>query len=171
MTTFHAWIEIGQLPGLQIPLDSLAVGNVIYRERVVAGEGQWVMVSVPLASEMALRYLLPCTIVARAQFGSRVVRHGVKMFDLAGSISTLVPWDDRFAVQTIAPQPFSGGDPNKICVLRLLPRVATPGGTALEVTGSDCVDCSDLDCGAACAATVGWVFIVPGGLGTITGGG
>lgn len=172
MTSFHSWIEFGQVPGLQVPLDSLASGGVVYRSRSVPTEGEWISVSVPLASAAVLNLLLPCTIVAQARFGTRTVRHGVTLFDLNGTTATLVPWDDRFAVQTLVPTPaVPGCDPNKVCVLNLVPVSMTPGGIAFEVVDADCVDCNDLECGQACADTEGWVFIVPGGLGTITGGG
>ncbi|MBK8099249.1 MAG: hypothetical protein IPK26_19240 [Planctomycetes bacterium] len=172
MTSFRSWIEFGLAPGLQIPLDSLASGGVVFRSRSVPTEGELVSVSVPLVSSATLNLLLPCTIVAEAGFGTRTVRHGVKLFDLNGTTATLVPWDDRFAVQTLAPSPSEpGSDPNKVCVLSLRPVSVTPGGIAFEVDDADCVDCNDLECGQACADTEGWVFIVPGGLGTITGGG
>lgn len=172
MTGFRSWLEIGQVPGLQIPLDSLASGGVVYRSRQVPMEGEWISVSLPLASASMLNLLLPCTIVAEAQFGSRTVRHGVKLFDLNGTTATLVPWDQRFAVQTLVPTPsLPGCEPNKVCVLSLVPVSVTPGGIAFEVAEADCVDCNDLECGQACTDSEGWVFIVPGGLGTITGGG
>jgi hypothetical protein len=45
-----------------------------------------------------------------------------------------------------------------------------PGGTHYQVVGADCTDCNELECvQAACALCLGWVIIMPGGLGVIGG--
>lgn len=171
MTSFNPWIQVSAAPGLRFPLTSLCSGGVAFAVRDVPGEGRWIRVSMPLVSESVLRSMLPCTIAAEATIDSRHVRTGVELFDLRGTTATLVPFGRGFAVQSLAPAaPSAGGRSNKICVLQLAEVGTGPGGTAYEVTDADCDDCNDLECGATCPETLGWVFVVPGGVETITGG-
>ncbi|GAB4142263.1 MAG: hypothetical protein Fur0037_09400 [Planctomycetota bacterium] len=171
MTSFDPWMQVASMPGLRLPLSPLCSGAFDYAIRDVPGEGRWVRVSIPLIGESALRSLLPCTIAAEAVIDQRHVQTGVEIFDLRGTTATLVPFGDGFAVQSLAPTaPLSGGGPNKICVIRLTQVGGGPGGIAYEVTQADCDDCNDLECGANCPATLGWVFVMPGGVETITGG-
>lgn len=171
MTSFNPWIQVSAAPGLRFPLSSLCRSGVDIAVRDVPGQGRWIRVSLPLVAEQLLRSLLPCTIAAEATIDSRPVRTGVEIFDLRGTTSTLVPFGNGFAVQSLAPMAVSmGGASNKICVLRLAEVGSGPGGTAYEVTDADCDECNDLECGASCPQTLGWVFVVPGGTETITGG-
>lgn len=171
VTSFDPWMQIAAAPGLRLPLSSLCSGSLDFAIRDVPGEGRWIRVSLPLLPETSLRTVLPCTIAAEATIDSRHVRTGVELFDLRGTTATLVPFGHRFAVQSLAPTPLAmGGNSNKICVLELAEVGTGPGGTAYEVTDADCDDCNDLECGATCPETLGWVFVVPGGVETITGG-
>lgn len=171
MTSFSPWLQVAGAPGLHFPLASLTTGPIDLAQRDVPGEGRWIRVSIPLISESLLRTVLPCTIAAEATIDSHVVRTGVELFDLRGTTATLVPFGTGFAIQSLAPyRPAGGGTSNKICVLRLTEVGSGPGGTAYEVTDADCDDCNDLECGATCPETLGWVFVVPGGIETITGG-
>jgi hypothetical protein len=172
LSNFQCWIQIGPAPGLRIPLDSLGSGPLVLRQRAAGQEGLWVTLSVPLASENLLRVLLPCTVGAEAMIGSRSIHTGVQLFDICGSTASLVPVRNGFAVQPISPSgALTGGGSNRICVRGLSEAGSGPGGLAYEVTSADCDDCNDLECGAGCAGTLGWVFVIPGGIETITGGG
>jgi hypothetical protein len=99
------------------------------------------------------------------------VHNGVVLFDMHGTVSTLVPFGEGFAAQSLDPrQTFSGGGSNKICVMKLQQIGVGNAGVAYQVTDADCQDCNDLECGSGCPETVGWVFVMPGGMETITGG-
>jgi len=170
LTNFQCWIQIAQAPGVHFPLDILASGAVVVRQRSEPGEGQWFHVAVPLASESMLRVFLPCTIVAETVIGGRYIRSGVQIFDAHGTTATLVPFSSGFAMQSIgASQPISGGSSNKICVIALAEVGQSAGGVVYEVQAADCDDANDLECGVSCRQAVGWVFTLPGGSGTITG--
>jgi hypothetical protein len=172
LSNFQCWIQIGVAPGLRIPLDSLGSGPLVFRQRDAGPDGLWVTLSVPLASENLLRVLLPCTIGAQATIGTRAIRTGVQLFDIHGSTASLVPFHNGFAVQPINPAcALTGGGSNRICVLGLTEAGSGPGGTAYQVSSADCDDCNDLECGIGCTETLGWVFVIPGGIETITGGG
>lgn len=169
---FRPWLRIGAIPGLEISLDSLASGVSSILHHVDPVEGYWVRVLVPLASENALRMLLPCTIGARAAIGGRQIDTAVALFDARGTTSTLVPFaDDSYAVQSIGSvAAFQGGGSNRICVLQLTEVGTGPGGVAYEVSAADCDDCNGLQCGVDCPHAIGWIFVVPGGVEVITGG-
>lgn len=170
MTSFRPWIQVAQLPGFRIPLDAMGSQTVV-RQRVTQQEGLWVTVSVPLVSEDLLRMLLPATLGAEATIGGRGVRSVAKVFPQGATTATLVPFEDGFAVQSIGSAGFfRGGGSNKICVLSLSELGTGPAGTTYRVTDALCDDCNDLECGVGCEDTVGWVFVVPGGVQPITGG-
>jgi hypothetical protein len=172
MSNFQCWIQVGPAPGLRIPLDSLGSGPLVLRQRDAGQQGLWVTLSVPMASENLLRALLPCTIAAEATIGTRWIRTGVQLFDICGTTASLVPVRNGFAVQPINPAgALTGGGSNRICVLGLTEAGSGPAGIAYQVSSADCDDCNDLECGAGCAETLGWVFVIPGGVETITGGG
>ncbi len=172
LTSFQSWIQISQMPGIPIGLDGLGSGQMVLRQRQVSNEGLWVSLSVPMGSEQMLRQLLPCTIAAQARIGGRDIRTGVKLFDIRNTTATLVPFREGFAVQSISPAaPMAGGGSNRICVLGLTEAGNGVSGTIYRVATAECDDCNDLECGVGCPETVGWVFVVPGGIETITGGG
>ena len=172
LTNFQTWLEMPGFPGAQVPLDVLGFSGIEFAERQTPDQGLWVRLSVPMVSEQVLRVVLPCTIRASATIGGRTIQTGVKLFDVQGTVSTLVPFDrDHLALQSIgqtsAPSSLST---NKVCLL-MLERVGTgPGGDVYEVVTADCTDCNELECGASCSQSVGWIFSLPGGLETITGG-
>jgi hypothetical protein len=172
MTSFLTWIEIDSMPGVRISLEGLAAQSLSIESRVVSGEGLWVRVSLPLVSENLLRAFLPCTLRSEAQIGSRFLTTSAPLFEVAGTIATLVPYcDEGFALQTIGQQvTFPEASPNRVCVLQLRQIGIAPGGVAYEVVNADCDDCSDLDCNSDCSQTRGWILTLPGGVGSITGG-
>jgi hypothetical protein len=172
LSSFQPWLSLATVPGLQIPLDSLAAGMTSILDRVDPTEGYWIRAVVPLASENLLRMLLPCTIGARARIGTRLIDTSVPLFDEAGTTATLVPFrSDGYAVQSIgSPGAFQGRGSNRICVLRLAEVGSNPAGVAYEVVQADCDDCNGLQCGVNCPHSVGWVFVVPGGVDVIAGG-
>src|SRR5687767_2240928 len=44
MTNFAAWLEMPALPGLHVPLNVLAAGNIDFRVRAAGTEGTWVLI-------------------------------------------------------------------------------------------------------------------------------
>jgi hypothetical protein len=171
LTSFHAWLELGVLPGLQIDFDMFALGPSVLRTRNAGPEGVWITYSVPLASAALVHQVLPCSVQAEAVIGGRYLRSGVSLFDVQGAIATLAPFgDNSYAVQTIAPVQGGGGTSNRVCVLDLQECGSGPGGTLYTVTHADCEDCNELECVlASCAQSVGWIITIPGGLGVIGG--
>lgn len=172
LTSFQPWLQVQTLPGVSLPLESLTSGPVVFNQRSDPLQGLWVHVAMPLACESLLRCVLPCTIGADAVIGGRSLRSATKLFDLRGTVATLVPFDGGgFAVQSIAAtSPFAGGDSNKVCVLSLRQVGSGPAGTVYEVTDAICDDCNDLECGVGCPNAIGIVITLPGGVETITGG-
>ena len=172
MTSFQTWIELPALPGIQIPIAMFGFPSVVFRERQTPTDGLWVQFSVPMVSEAMLRAVLPCTIRAEAVIGGRTVAAGVKLFDVQGVTCTLVPFDrERLALQSIGQ--LGGGSSsgsNRVCVLMLQQVGSGPGGAVFQVVDADCEDCNELECGASCTQSRGWVFSIPGGIETITGG-
>lgn len=174
LTSFQAWIESPNLPGVQIPLDMLGFSTIDFAQRVTAHDGVWVRLSVPMVSEAILRGILPCSIQASATIGSRTIRSGVKLFEVQGVVCTLTPFGDRpnrLVMQSIGALTTVGSTgSNRVCVLTLERAGSGPSGTVYEVVAAACEDCSELECGAGCPQSVGWVFSIPGGIETITGG-
>jgi hypothetical protein len=171
LSSLQTWIQLGTAPGIQFSLDMLS-SNITVAQRMTEEQGLWVRVTAPLASEDVLRCLLPCTIGADATIGSRAIHTAMPLFNVSGSTASLVPYDqDSYAIQSIGMSgAFVGGGSNRVCVLRLREMQAVPGGTAYMVTNAYCDDCNDLECSAACPLTEGWIFVLPGGLGAISGG-
>jgi hypothetical protein len=169
LTSFHAWIEFGMLPGLQIGFDMFALGPAVLRQRNAGAEGIWITYSVPLVSAAVVHQVLPCSVQAEAVIGGRYLRSGVNLFDVQGSIATLAPFgQDSYAVQTIAPMQGGGGSSNRVCVVTFQECGTGPGGTVYEVTHADCEDCNELECVlASCAQSLGWLINIPGGLGVM----
>lgn len=172
LTSLDPWAEVGSMPGLQIPLSSLSPQPVSVQQRLVPGEGLWVRLSLSLVSEDVLRLVLPCSIGASAQIGSRALTSLVPLFDHAGETCSVVPYaDGLFAIQAVGQGAQVMTAPNnRVCVLQLQQIGSGPGGSAFMVTGAECQDCNDLTCGVECSASVGTVIILPGGVGSITGG-
>lgn len=172
LTSFQASLVLPALPGVSVPIDMLGFSSLVFRQRQTATDGLWLQLSVPMVSEQVLRTILPCTIQAQAVIGGRTIRTAVKLFDVQGVTCTLVPFDNqRFAMQSIGQlaAPTSMGS-NRVCVLLLEQVGSGPGGAVFEVVAADCEDCNELECGASCAQSVGWIFSIPGGIETITGG-
>ncbi|HEX5054640.1 MAG TPA: hypothetical protein VFZ65_22890 [Planctomycetota bacterium] len=171
MTSFSTWLALPQFPGVHVPLDIMAFGGVEIRDRMTPEDGHWLHVSVPLVSTNVIRALLPCSLVAEANIGGRSLRSCATLIDVLGTISTIVPYDEsRFAVQSIAPPPPGCGTlSNKICLLDLAEVASSPGGTLFEIVHAFCDDCNELECGAGCPLSVGWILTIPGGLGSLGG--
>ena len=169
---FETWLELPQLPGVHLSFDMLAVAGVVFRDRVTPQDGYWVQVSVPIASTAFLQMLLPCSIHAAGVISGRSLHTGVTLFAMQGVGSTLVPYGNGlFAVQSIAPQSLGGEtESNKICLLDLKEVGSGAGGTVFQVTDAYCDDCNELECGAGCPQSIGWILTIPGGLAVLTGG-
>jgi hypothetical protein len=171
MTSFRIWVQVAPLPGIQIPLESLTAGHVTVRQREVPQEGLWAILSAPLVPEDLLRLVLPCTVVAEARIGERSIRSGTQVFGIGQTAATLVPFESGIAIQTLSREAaVSGGGSNKICVIRLERVGSTVAGTIYRARDAACDDCNDLECGIGCPESVGWIFVIPGGIETITGG-
>lgn len=176
ITSFDTWLEMPSLPGLRFPLNAFAAAGVEYRERVTANDGIWLQVSIPLVSEAVLRAVLPCTIYAESTIAGRALVSGAQLVQVQGDIATLVAFGDgRFVLQTIRPLPATtagGGftpESNRVCVLELEEVGSGPGGTVYEVVDAECEDANELECSSACPESIGWIFTIPGGSGTLGG--
>lgn len=172
LTQLDCFAEIGSLPGMRIPLSALSLQPVSLDQRVDPNEGLWVRLSIALVSEDFLRLVLPCAISADATIGQRVLHTVVPLFDHGGSTCTIVAFGNGgYAIQTVGaelvrPHPSN----NRICVLQLQSAGSGQGGSAFIVTSADCQDCNDLVCGTECSSSIGSILVLPGGVGSITGG-
>jgi len=170
ITSFQAWVEMPILPGVRIGFDFLGFGAPVFQTRSAGAEGQWIQISVPMVSTNLLQQLLPCSIQVESFIGNRYLRSGVTLLDLAGSITSVVPFGDgTFAAQCIAPNPAGGGLTNRVCLLDLLEVGSGPGGTVFQIVDAFCDDCNEVECAPTCPASIGWLITVPGGLGVIGG--
>lgn len=172
MTSFQCWISLPGMQGVRLPLNMLGFATMSFAERQTAAHGLWVRLSVPMVSEAMLRTLLPCTFEAEATIGGRSILTAVNLFDAQGVTSSLVPFaEDRLAMQSIGQLcgPTSSGS-NRVCLLGLRRVGSGIGGTVFEVVEADCEDCNELECSPGCPQSVGWIFTMPGGIESITGG-
>lgn len=172
MNSFNCFITLPGMPGVRLPLNMLAFSTLSFAERQTAANGLWVRLSVPMVSESMLRMILPCTIEAEATIGGRSIATAVNLFDAQGVTSSLVPFTtDRLAMQSIGQLcgPTSSGS-NRVCLLGLQRVGAGIGGTVFEVVDAACEDCNELECSPGCPQSVGWIFTLPGGIESITGG-
>lgn len=167
VTSFQVWFETPWAPGLRVPLESLFSIAVI-EQRVTVDEGVWLSASVPLVDASVLQQLLPCGVYAEAMIGGELLQAGVTLLDIQGTTACIVPFgrrgDGHFALQSIAPPPTAYAASNKVCVLDLQEVGSGPGGTVFEITAAECTDCNELECGASCSQSVGWILTIPGGL-------
>ncbi|MCA8977958.1 MAG: hypothetical protein KDC98_24745 [Planctomycetes bacterium] len=164
-TSFSASFETETLPGLQLPLNVLGFPGVVMRQRSTANEGYWLQISIPLASEQFLRQLLPLSIRADAVIGGAHLSSAVRLEERLGTVTTLVPFGDgRYVMQSIGSLPYMLAS-NRVCLLTL--EQAGASGTAFKIVDADCESCNELECGASCRESVGWVIDVPGGLGDL----
>jgi len=177
MSSFQTWLELPGFPGLQIPIDVLGTNQGDFAQRQTATEGLWVRMSIPMVSIDVLRMVLPCSIHARAVIGGRSITTCVKLFDVQGVPCTLTPFNgnpNQLAVQTLgilrAGDSGTASGTNRVCLLTLERAGSGPGGDVYEVVDASCEDCNELECGPSCPQSIGWVFTIPGGIETITGG-
>ena len=170
--SFNTWLEGPLWPGIQFPLNSLASGEIVYRERITQHDGVWVQVSIPLVSQALLAAVLPCTIWAETSVGGQTLRSGQNLINVGGNIATLVPYTPgRFVFQTVSPTPASSfvSETNRVCVLELSEQSSGPAGTTYLVVDADCEDANELECSTSCQASIGWTITIPGGMELIGG--
>lgn len=171
--SYRPWIQSELLPGLRLPLGPAWWREVQVASRRAGGEGLWYRVSVHLAPEAVLRPFLPLTIAAHATLGGRAVKSGAHLFPTVSGLATLVPASGGLVPQTLSPPRESashGGLANKYCLMEVEEMGGGPGGRVYEVTSADCENANDLECAVNCTKSQGWVFILPDGIGTVTGG-
>lgn len=165
VTSFTTWLELPSLPGLHIPFDAFASGVAHVSERVTAADGTWLSFSVPLVDAQVLAAVSPLTIRAASVVSGRAIESGVTVFDVQGRLSSMVPFSNGFALQSLSiPQYVGGTLSNRVCVLDLVEAGSGPGGTVFEVMAATCEDCNDVECSSQCPQSVGWVVTIPGGL-------
>lgn len=165
--SFDSWLELPCLPGLRIPLNSLGVSGLVVRERATGAHGDWVQISIPLIEPQVLAMILPCTIWVESVVDGGYHSNGVTLFEAEDEIATLVPFrDGDFVMQNLSrfTDPGGGTGSNRVCVLQLGELYSGPGGTTYQVTGADCEDCNELECGQGCLDSVGLEITIPGGL-------
>lgn len=184
LNELDAWIELQTSPPVRISLNPLAPTAVVSQQLTVPGEGIFVHLAFPLATQSVLEPVMPFTVGASARVGARALRTVVPIFSDRGEPKTLVGYDDsRVMVQTLNATSFvspsagagtsagtGGSATNRCCVLSLRSVGSSPSGTVLEVVDAECVDFNDLVCPLACPDSKGTTFTVPGGVGSITGG-
>lgn len=171
LTQLDCYAEVGSLPGLRVPLSTLSMQPIAMEQRMHPNEGLFVRLSISLVSETVLRSVLPCAISAHATIGGRTLHTVVPMFDHAGATCSVVGFaPGTYAIQTVGPNLVRTMPNNRVCVLQLQPAGSSPGGSAFVVTAADCQDCNDLTCGTECSASLGSILVLPGGVGSITGG-
>jgi len=170
--SFETWLQGPLWPGIRFPLNGIAAGEVVYRERVTANEGVWVQFSIPLVSQAVLSAVLPCTIWAETTVAGQALTSGQNLINAGGNIATLVPYaPGRYVFQSLgpyAPSPLVV-ESNRVCVLVLQELSSGPAGTTYQVTGADCEDANELECSPSCQASIGWTMTIPGGTGLIGG--
>ncbi len=167
---FQTWLEVPALPGQRLTFDVLGFGQPVFNVRDAGGQGLWIQLSVPMVSTALIQAVLPCSVHVESVIGGRHLLSGVKLFDLGGSITTLVPFGNgHFAAQSIAPSPSSGGLSNRVCLLDLVEVGSGPAGVIYQITNASCEDCNEVECAPSCPASVGWLVTVPGGIGVIGG--
>lgn len=161
---FAIWLEVPAWPGVHFPIDILSAGGMTVRDRFTPLEGYWLEASFPMVSASVLQVLLPCTFHAEAMIDNRFLSTTVNLFDAGGDIASIVPYgDSKFAIQSIAAPLSSGNQSNKVCVLEMSEIGSSPGGAVYQVTHAECEDCNELECGAGCPESVGWIVTIPGG--------
>lgn len=165
VSSFTTWLEMPALPGLHIPFDAFASGVAHVAQRSTAADGTWLSFSVPLVDAQMLAAVSPLTIRAASVVSGRTIESGVTVFDVQGQLSSLVPFMDGFALQSLSIPQYAGGTlSNRVCVLELAEAGSGPGGTVFEVMAAACEDCNDVECSSQCPQSVGWVVTIPGGL-------
>jgi hypothetical protein len=169
LSSLGTWIELPAMPGVRLSLNQLASHAVEFEQRMEPNEGLWVRLTLALSSENAIRQLLPFTLGADAQIGTRQISTAMPVFDYFGTTSGLVAFNGgQVTVQSLELAPVPGN--NRVCVLQLRQVGSGPAGTVCEVTDAECVDYNDLNCGANCQGSIGTTFTIPGGVNRITGG-
>ena len=102
--SFETWLQGPLWPGIRFPLNGIAAGEVVYRERVTANEGVWVQFSIPLVSQAVLSAVLPCTIWAETTVAGQALTSGQNLINAGGNIATLVPCaPGRYVFQSLGP--------------------------------------------------------------------
>lgn len=170
VTSFTTWLELPSLPGMHIPFDAFSCGVAHVSQRTTAADGTWMSFSVPLVDAHVLAAVSPLTVRAASMVNGRAIESGVTVFDVQGQLSSLVPFSDGFALQSLSVPQYQqyqlvGGTlTNRVCVLDLVEGGSGPGGTVFEVSDANCEDCNDVECSLQCSESVGWVVTIPGGL-------
>lgn len=172
--TYRPWVQFEMVPGLRLPLDLSGWGEMQIDKRDAGAQGLWYRISFHLASAEAIRPFLPLTIAANATLDGREVHSGAHLFPSMSGIGTLVPADGGFVSQVLDSPPEgmggSSGISNKYCLMELTDMGGGAGGRVYEVDSAECEVANDLECSLECPDRAGTVFIIPDGVGIITGG-
>jgi hypothetical protein len=170
--SFATWYESPSYPGIQLPLNSFATSETIYRERITPTDGIWVQVSIPLVPEATLSSVLPCTIWAESVIAGETVTSGTNLVNTSSGVASLVPFDEwRYVFQILTPQPANMmvTESNQVCVIELKEQTSGAAGTTYQVTDADCEDANELECSTACQQSIGWTVTIPGGTALVGG--
>ncbi len=168
---FVPWIDLN---GVQYPLHGLLSSVRLYSAvSFRGGEGTFVLISAPIATEETARRLLPFSLGVSAIIGDRPITTSAHYMDNGGETVALVALDrTRASLQTLKQKkqegPFSGT--NRLCVLELDVVGASVGGKICEVRKAECEPAHGLRCGVSCRDALGKMFFLPDGMSTITGG-
>ena len=161
--------------GQRFPIGGLLTSSPISLNfEIDAREGLFCICSFQLASEDALRALLPCTLGATAVVGTRTIHSGAFLQDAAGTTTVLMAADeDKGIVLQLSPavveDPFWTS--SRVCVMQLEIISSSPAGAMCEVRNSECMSSGRLSCPPTCLSSRGRTMFFPNGLSTVTGGG
>lgn len=169
----NIYFESPWAPGMRLHLGSLFASAVV-NQVTTPEDGLWILASTPLVDASLLQTLLPFNINAETVVGGDHMVTGVSLLDVNDTTVSIIPFgprtSERYALQSIAPPVGIGSSTNKVCVLELSQVGSGPGGVVFEVVDADCEDCNELECGASCTGSVGWVITIPGGQASLGGG-
>ena len=159
-------------------LQAIGYGNVRIASRVRKRDGVSYLLSLRLSSVNELQRFLPCTIGVRAVLGGKVINTGtLVMSTAAGEIAAVLPHTKNSMilqpvstmayVQDASPYYRGGG---RVCEMGLSTIGKSSSGTLCEVDWAKCKAAAGLRCSVSCSSKAGTTVLIPGGLGTITGG-
>lgn len=180
LVTPNAWVSNLQtfldMPsmGIQLPLQQV-VGCGVYSVDVRTDpvQGTYVLVSSRVCTENSLRPFLPCAMGATATIGQRNFHSGTLLVDVAGTTAALVQATDQEVVfQPLDPNQEPGQSfwaQNRVCEMQLVP--LGQGGTSslCQVVDAGCTGQATLRCAPDCGSWNGKIFVLPYGLGFLTG--
>jgi len=160
--------------GVRVPLNQVAgdgILNITVQHDPI--EGALVVLSSRISSLSDMRGLLPCSLGATGVIGQRSFETGVVLVEVSGSVAAIMAMTkDRFVIQPIQgkqdpTQPFWRSA--HVCELDLAPMGSSGNSVVTQVVEAACTGVPTLRCAPSCDSWAGKVFVVPYGLGFLSG--